>query len=169
MAVLGDHRALIAALIAGLAGCYSPELTDCTVTCSSVDDCAGDQVCSDGLCASSGIVCSEPGPDPNPTGPDGGPDADPIPTRVTLRVEVDGDGKVVVEGINAGSGTCISEPGGEHVEICQFNVTEGATLALEALMLVDKPFDKWSQSCEGQDATCALRATTSLVARAKFK
>lgn len=166
MAVLSRHHVLTVAL-AGLAACYSPELTDCTVTCSSADDCAGDQECSGGFCAASGIDCSEPDPDPNPVDPD--PDPDPIPVRVTLRVEVDGDGKVLVEGINAGSGTCISEPGGEHLEICQFNVTQGAMLTLEAQVLDDKPFDKWSESCEGQSATCRLRATTSLVTRAKFK
>jgi hypothetical protein len=42
--------ARIAALLA-LAGCYDPELRDCTVTCATPADCAGGQLCSqDGFC-----------------------------------------------------------------------------------------------------------------------
>ena len=161
MAVLGGHRALIAASIAalgGVAACYSPELTDCTVTCSSADDCAGDQLCNGGLCAASGVDCGEVPPDP--ALPDAGPD--PV-IRVSLRVEVDHVGKVVVVGI----GTCVNDEG--EVETCQFNVPQGATLTLDAQMLVDKPFEKWEMSCEGQDASCRLRMSTALTARAKFK
>jgi len=47
MAVLARAAALLA-----VAGCYSPDLRDCTVTCATSADCAGSQVCgTDHFCA----------------------------------------------------------------------------------------------------------------------
>jgi hypothetical protein len=69
---------LLAYLVA-TAGCYNPELRDCTVQCSAATDCTGGQVCrADGWCAMPGTEeCAEGGSDnnvaidaPNMVGPD---------------------------------------------------------------------------------------------------
>jgi len=156
MALLTSHRLAIVAALSAFTACYSPELTDCTVTCSSSDECSGDQLCvAGGFCAASGVDCRE----------DPGPEPPPPPVRVMLRVEVDGDGRVVIANV----GTCLSEPGGEKVEVCDYSVERGTPLSLHAMVLVDKPFDKWEQSCAGQDATCAITPSAALTAKAKFK
>jgi hypothetical protein len=41
--------------------CYHPETRDCTLQCSAPTDCAGEQSCSSGWCASDGIRCTEEG------------------------------------------------------------------------------------------------------------
>jgi len=140
----------------GLAACYSPELTDCTASCGNTDECAGDQTCSAGFCAAEGVDCR----------------AEPMsPERVSLRVDVMGEGIVVVAGV----GTCMTEGGGPGpgpgpgANSCNWTVDRGAVLQLEARMLIDKPFDKWTTpTCEGQDATCSITASDSLVIGAKF-
>ncbi|HEY5927429.1 MAG TPA: hypothetical protein VIV11_37350 [Kofleriaceae bacterium] len=60
--------AVIAHLVA-VAGCYQPELRDCTVQCAAPTDCTGGQVCrNDGWCAMPGAKkCPEGG-----AAPDGG-------------------------------------------------------------------------------------------------
>ncbi|HSN28352.1 MAG TPA: hypothetical protein VLT45_18835, partial [Kofleriaceae bacterium] len=54
--------ALLARTVAAaalLAGCYSPDLRDCTVSCASSADCAGAQVCNAShLCAAQDVACS---------------------------------------------------------------------------------------------------------------
>jgi hypothetical protein len=161
MALLTQHRVLMVA-ISGLGACYSPELTDCTVKCSSSDDCSADQLCvAGGFCAASGVDCREdPGPGPQPPA-----------VQVTLRVEVDGEGKVVIANV----GTCMNdESGGDsndlvpNVEMCEWIVAQGTEIQLHAMMLWDKPFDKWERDCMGQAATCTLTATDMIHAKAKF-
>jgi len=158
------HRLSIVAALSALTACYSPELTDCTVACTSNDECSGDQRCvAGGFCAASGVDCRE---DP--------PVQPPAPMRVMLRVDVDGEGKVVVANV----GTCTGHGPGPgsggsdddaRLETCTWSVERGTAVSLHAMMLVDKPFDKWEQSCAGQDATCAVTATDAIVAKARFK
>ncbi len=53
---------VVVAYLAAGAGCYQPELRDCTVRCTGATDCAGGQVCSKGgWCAMPGIAeCPKP-------------------------------------------------------------------------------------------------------------
>src|SRR4051812_37357316 len=71
------------------AGCYDPQEVDCTVSCAAANECAQGQVCgTDGFCAAPGIAghCG---------GPDGGTQ------RVSLRVAIDGPGKISIDGVGS--------------------------------------------------------------------
>jgi hypothetical protein len=95
----------LAAVAIGLAGCYSPDLSECVRACNSVDDCATGQTCgADGLCASpenAGHCAELAMPDaPAPPGVDAAradarvdarPDAE---TMAVLRIEIVGRGEV---------------------------------------------------------------------------
>lgn len=139
---------LLAVLAAS--GCYAPDLQDCTVTCSGSDECAGDQVCnSDGRCAGEGVSCQGATPDaPNAT--------------ITLRVQVDGTGKVVIAGV----GECDNS-------VCTWQVPM-APIRVEAQETDDeKPFERWTTTtCGGAQAlqpSCMFTPTASTTVGAKFK
>lgn len=55
-AVLARQLSIIVAVVLG-AGCYSPSLRDCTVTCAAASDCGGGQICgADGYCAAPSVA-----------------------------------------------------------------------------------------------------------------
>ena len=136
---------LIATAWLSLAACYSPELRDCTVTCSAPDECADDQVCTSGLCRAPDATCNDSA------------------SRVAVRLEVIGEGKVVIAGV----GTCSSD---DETHVCNWTVTIGTQLELEAMELDDRPFDRWTTSnCAGQDESCSLTARSITVVGAKFR
>jgi hypothetical protein len=101
-------RAALVVVVA-LAGCYQPEVRDCTIACSFATDCADGQKCgSDGWCAAPPVAgtCDErrENPDAMPidaeppieidaSAPDAQPDAMPD-VVVKLTVIVEGRGKV---------------------------------------------------------------------------
>jgi hypothetical protein len=175
--------ALLARLVAAsalLAGCYSPELRDCTVTCESAADCAGAQVCSsDHLCAAQGMTCSsvaaphdaargEDGPsDARAGGGDAPHDAampvdartiDAPPPQVTLHVHVDGHGT-----IHFGTFSCAMD--------CNYQVTPGLSITLLAVPGNDQRLDRWTQGpCMGsQLTTCTFTPTMNLTVAGRFK
>jgi hypothetical protein len=142
----------VASLVAVFAasGCYAPDLLDCTVTCSGPDECAGDQVCnSAGFCAAEGATC------PSAT-------VDAPGAMITLRVQVDGTGKVVLAGV----GECDDSE-------CTWQVPMG-TLRFDAQRIeTDKPFERWTTpNCGGAQTllpTCTFTPTASTTVGAKFK
>ncbi len=178
----GRRAGVLAELVlAGLllAGCYSPSLRDCTVACSSPGDCAGDQVCgNDGLCAAPGVAgqCGslpnapidaglvdaepiEPPPgDAMPPPPDAPPGA-----MVSLRVQVEGRGSIVVNGI----GTCSTET--PQKGDCTYQVPTGVARTVRAVgVKPDEVFTRWaSLVCAGQSSTCTFTPylLTSITAR----
>jgi hypothetical protein len=146
---------LISSASLALAACYSPDVRDCSVSCSAVTDCAGDQVCgADGFCV---------GPDVGPCNRksvDGGVN----PPRVTLRVQIEGTGKVMVLGVGACSTRDTSN--GD----CSWLVAPGAVLLTPMMLEPDKAFEQWTTpNCSGQNPTCAVTASTTTVVGAKFK
>lgn len=149
------HQILL--VLAILSGCYSPELRDCTVTCSGSDECAGDQVCTKGLCAAEGVAC---GPGSNGA-TDAGMDAAP---RVTVRVTIGGMGKVEIQG----AGTCGDSPGERD---CMISVVRGPVTATAIATEQMHPFDKWdSPVCNNQPPACTFSANgPSTTITAKFK
>jgi len=144
------HRTL---LLFALAGCYEPELRDCTVTCSGSDECADGQICgSDGMCAVPEAAghCTDGSGAPTP--------------HASLRVTIDGHGSVLVTGHPA----CVSDE--DSHDPCNYSLAAGATIDLRAQALdEDKPFDHWSGDCAGQSATCTVVAASGLSVGAKFK
>jgi hypothetical protein len=156
-------RALLAVVV--LAGCYTPELRDCTVTCASAADCAGDQVCGrDAYCAAPELAgrCADLGtnPDASLPAPDAStpPDAGPMPAM--LKVEISGMGRVDVPG----HPTCVISP-------CFYLVAVGQQLALTASPEDDFRFDKWEGApCANQPAACTATAVAPVTAvKARFK
>lgn len=130
-------------------GCYAPDLRDCTVTCSRPDECAGDQVCnSAGLCAAEGAAC------PSAT-------VDAPGAMITLRVRVEGTGKVILANI----GECDESE-------CTWLVPI-SMLRFDARVIdTDKPFERWTTTNCGSSPllpTCAFTPTAATTVGAKFK
>jgi hypothetical protein len=174
----------LAAAAAGavvLAGCYSPSLRDCTVTCTAESDCAAGQVCGDdGLCAGPDLAghCNAPAPAPD-AGPgprpdaaipvDAGPaiDAAPppdAPAFVTLRIQIDGKGSVFVDG-RLGCSSMGPQKGD-----CSYDIARGVAQTIRAFAIQpDQPFSSWtSVTCRGTNAVCTITPTESVVVVAKF-
>lgn len=142
-----------ALVLAVLAGCYEPDVRDCTVTCSGPDECAAGQVCgSDGMCAAPEAAghCA--------------PGSGSAPPRVSLRITVDGHGEVLVEG----RATCVSD--GDTHDGCTYPLATGTIVALHAHALDDdKPFDRWTGGCTGQSASCTLVMAAETTVGARFR
>jgi hypothetical protein len=83
---------------------------------------------------------------------------------ISLRVRIDDQGVVVVDG----AGTCDSAPP-QHGD-CTFAVTAG-THMLHATPHLDRVFEKWnSLACAGQGPDCAVALIAPITeARAKFR
>jgi hypothetical protein len=160
------------------AGCYSPAVRDCTVTCHGAGECASGQVCgSDGFCASPSVAgtCKtrpdanegpdapqEPDADMTPDGPydasvmiDSGIDGAPDASIVQLHITITNKGKVID---STNTITCNSPPGD-----CLFNVELNRTITLTAVGSAQHAFDKWTDpTCSasaGSNPTCTVVAS----------
>jgi hypothetical protein len=167
MGVLARIATAIAiAALAALAGCYSPSLRDCTVSCEAASDCASGQVCGDdGLCAAPMVAgrCANIEVDAG-TVDAGVPDAPPdAPVLVRLSVQVDGKGSVDV----AGSGVCSSQMMRGR---CMYDIPLGVAQRVEAIAIDSKePFVGWtSLTCFGQGAVCTFTPLTMTTVAARF-
>lgn len=156
----GTSLLFSALALASSAGCYAPDLRDCTVTCASASDCAGGQVCgADGFCAASDVAghCG--------TGAlDAGPDA-PGVTKVALHVQVMGAGKIVVGGV----GECSTE-GPTHGD-CVLQAPL-APISMQAVQITEnKEFERWmTPLCPATtNPTCSFTLTMPATVAAKFK
>jgi hypothetical protein len=170
MGLLAKCAALTLAL---LAGCYEPQLVDCTIRCSGAADCASGQVCgADHFCAAPDIAdhCSsvtaviDAGVIVDGAGakPDARPDAPPppdAPTHGQLHVTIEGGkGRVTVDGV----GTCTSD--------CTYSVPLHMPLTAHAVGEDDWHFEKWTDGpCIGQLENCAFTPTLVVAVTAKFK
>ena len=139
------HQVLL--VLAILSGCYSPEVRDCTVSCSSADECAGGQVCNAmGYCADEGITCGN-------SAVDAGDD------RVMLHVQVMGRGRVDV----VGASSC----GGAGPSDCMIPVMKGR-VTLNAVEIGNE-FDRWTSGCTSGSTTCSVTVDRAITVGAKFK
>ncbi len=163
MGVLG----VAAAAGLALAGCYSPSLRDCTVSCGSAGDCATGQVCgADGLCASPEVAghCRAV-VDAGTT--DAAPPRDALPDAgrtVRLTVQIMGKGSVAVQG----AGTCSSlDP--DHGN-CMYDVVAGVPLTAQANPIDGSDvFTMWSSfPCAGQGARCVFTPVAATMIAARF-
>lgn len=159
MAVL-TRAALLALVVLSWAGCYQPEVRDCTVSCAAPGDCASGQVCADGWCtapANAG-TCGAPPIDAEPQGsdaPDGvPPDAEPPDAAAAvLHVVVQGRGKVVIDPLGVECVGAQGTPGD-----CTFPVTPGSMQTLLPLQThPQSPFAAWTtDNCSAQAEACVL-------------
>jgi len=170
--------ARVAAALVLVAGCYSPDLRDCTVSCASSADCAGAQVCSsDHFCAATGTTCSGmTAPSDGALG-DGGPhdvpkdaalhDARPIdaappidapPPTVDLHLHIDGHGALAFIG-----GSCTMD--------CHYQVLTGVPVQIGAYPGNGQRLDQWTQGpCMGSHSqSCTVTPTAALTVAARFK
>ncbi len=162
-----------------LIGCYSPDLSDCAVTCAADSECGGGQICAAGMCAREGIDCSvAPGvdavasivdagtepdapinPDANPDGPPPPPPPDAPPATTTLRVKIKDQGRVTPNGF----APCTT---GE----CTYQVPIGQSITLTAVPNANRIFEKWEEACTGQLLPiCTLTPTGTTNVTGKFK
>lgn len=113
---------------AALAGCYSPELKPCSVTCSAGDPCPTDMACGgDHRCHA---------PDDTSTCP---------VSKDTVTVHLAGTGSGVVTGA----------PGINCQPDCTASVVDGATITLSAMPRGGSRFAGWGGACTGT-APCDL-------------
>jgi len=161
MGLLG--RSLAAGLVA-LAGCYSPTVLDCTVSCGSPHDCVSGQICgNDGLCATPEVAgrCGglrDAGLPRDAAGSDGS-------AIISLHVQITGKGSVFVEG----RGTCSSmDP---QRGDCIFGIPLDVAQTVEALAIEpDQAFTSWtSVTCNGPNARCTFIPVAATVITAKFE
>lgn len=154
-----------------LAGCYSPALRDCTVSCGSAGDCATGQVCgADGMCASPAVAgrCSlvDAGTLDGPVHHDAGlPDAPPDAARtVRLTVQIMGKGSVTIPGV----GGCSSQDPDKGN--CMYDVVPGVPLTAQAMPIAPTDaFAMWTSiTCAGQGARCQFTPVSATVIAARF-
>lgn len=161
--------------IALVAGCYEPQLVDCTIRCSGPADCATGQVCgTDHFCAAPEIAdhCSSvtattdagvivDGASARPDArPDAPPPPDAAPPHGVVHVKIEGgNGSVTVQGV----GTCTDE--------CTYSVLLGVPLTAHANAGDDYRFENWhGGACMGQQsANCVFTTAASVDVTAKFK
>jgi hypothetical protein len=172
MGLLIFARPLVAALPV-LAGCYSPEVRDCTVSCAAPDDCTAGQICgSDRLCAAPERAghCASP---PIDAGRRRGSDAavprdaawrDASP-RVNLHVQVDGKGSVFV----FGQGTCNSLDAQRGD--CTYDIPLNVAQPVYALTIEpNERFSKWtSTTCSTDGEHCTFTPVAGTTITAKFE
>lgn len=169
---MGVLAGLAAACLA-LAGCYSPSLRDCTVSCGSASDCATGQVCgADGMCASPAVAgrCGavDAGRLDAPAHPDAPPPRDagmPDAARTArLTVQIMGKGSVIVDGV----GACSSQDPDRGN--CVYDVVAGAPLTAQANPITTTDvFAMWgSITCGGQGARCQFTPVIATVIAARF-
>ena len=156
--------------LALLASCYGPDLSNCTVACTSEADCGSGQVCgSDRFCAAPEIAgrCSAL-PDPSTDAAVSSPDA-VVPVSdashlVAFRVVIVGSGSVEL----VGHGTCDSA--NAVLDECSYPVIAGGALTVRAMPHSGSRFDRWEGVCIGQDSICLTTPTVAVTtATAKFK
>jgi len=175
MGLLG--RSFAAVLVCSLAACYAPDVRDCTVKCTSADDCAGNQSCNaDGYCVSASETrcMSTPGAPgtvndagvpviidaanvlPADAAIDAPPDA---PTQGFITFKVEGKGFVQLEGI----GTCAAT--------CEYTLPLSVSVTMHAYPGEDFRFDKWTTPVctDEHDPSCSFVPALTLELGAKFR
>ena len=70
MANAGNIAGVVLAHLVAVAGCYNPEVKDCTVRCSGETECTSGQTCSDGWCVKGDRDCPKGGDGDNDLTPD---------------------------------------------------------------------------------------------------
>jgi len=157
--------------------CYAPDVRDCTVSCSSVSDCAAGQVCgADSFCAAPEVAgsCAQrtadagvdgpPDDTPRPDAslpPDAAPDAPPS-SMVQLHIRIDGRGSVS----SLATGACEAGSGGTD---CIYDVLQDVPISLHAVAKNNWYFDRWTSStCGNQPALCTFTPREATFVRARF-
>lgn len=171
MGILRSSVALTAVLAGG---CYSPELRDCTLTCSSASDCADGQLCgADHFCAAPEIAghCSSLPGDATGSDRDAGVDAPKIvdaasdaATHVALMISIEGQGRASV-----GSATC--DQAAPQNGMCVISVPINQPVTVAATGYPGWRFDKWTTAvCASVPITlCTFSPSAATPVGLKFK
>lgn len=173
------------ALATAFVGCYSPETQECTVKCTSADDCAGGQTCGrHGFCVGdTETVCMTGGGATVDAGTSGGggsgngsgsgsatpqdAGAPPVdaPTTGTLTVRTEGRGYIHVDGV----GTCSSAAPDNGT--CTYTVSLSESLTARSFPELGWYFDRWQTSTcpDDESSTCDFDAAANVEIAAKFR
>lgn len=131
------------------AGCYDPDLPDCTLTCNGNDSCGPGQVCgNDGYCAAPAVAGT----------------CGPAVEMAQLVIRVDRKGRVTLDNP---AFACESTGG---MQTCTTMVPKTGWTDLHAVR-TDKEFERWtSLRCAGQGETCHLLLGDPMIeVAAKFR
>ncbi|HEY1815324.1 MAG TPA: hypothetical protein VGG74_23410 [Kofleriaceae bacterium] len=155
---------LACALAALLAGCYSPDVRDCTLACDTSADCAADQVCgAQKMCASPAVACGS-----NGEVIDGGIDRDaPAIADAPMR---DAPGPMVTITVMVmGMGTITLDETACTMPMCMIDVPMNVSATAVATGSGDQAFMRWtSVTCLTQGATCTFTPATPTTIAAMF-
>ena len=146
---------LTIAVALALAGCYAPDVRDCTVTCGSATDCADGQACTNGYCVADGATPA--------CGAMETPDA-PV-ASTAIRITIKGHGRVTFGGVVA----CDSETAA--MGTCTVTVPRHAIVHAQAIADADGSFRNWTSTiCPVvSQSTCDFTpATPTLAFGAQF-
>jgi hypothetical protein len=157
----------LACAIAIVAGCYSPDVRECALSCETSADCAAGQVCSAAkMCASPSVACGSDGEvvdagivhDAPAKHTDAAIAVDaPIVPVVTITVMVMGMGTITLDGAPCTTGMCVLD----------VPANEPATAV--ATGEGDQTFQSWtSMTCKNEPATCTFTPTTATNIAAMF-
>lgn len=184
MGLLG--RTLVLAGVAASSSCYEPALRDCTLACTTGDECAEGQVCgSDRFCASpelAGRCFMRPvrdagaivDGDDDISGVDSGTPVDAAPPvdappdeepTGSVTVMISGKGYVAV----GEHGTCDSDP--PQSGQCVFVVPLSTPITAFAFADDDWRFDEWTSStCPDEDErNCTFEPATATLLSVRFR
>jgi hypothetical protein len=146
---VGILSARIAIVLVGVAGCYSPDVSDCTLPCATSADCVENQVCgADKTCASPMVSCSDGG-----SSGDSSVDAMPMsppppPAMVPVTVTITGTGDVMI-----GATNCMSTS-------CTFQLAQGMPATAMAMAKNGDMFTSWTSTvCAAQPMNCMFTPT----------
>ncbi len=147
---------------ATVAGCYQPDLRDCTVTCAGPGECAHGQVCGDdgycasadvaGSCATHGLPDAHRAADARPA-PDARLAPDAMQVAASLHVTIKARGEVVVAPVGV---TC--EAVDDKGASCMYDVFVGEAVTLtEMTTHGGDTFMGWMHpGCTGTVTTCPV-------------
>ena len=134
-------RAIVAALLTVLAGCYDPQLERCVVRCT-----VGSDMCPLGMSCGADNHCHT------------SDDSQACPVDFSVTVNPAGTGDGIITGM----------PDINCPPTCDETVPDNTDVTLNATANAGSRFVSWGGPCSGSDATCSVSVTSDVTVGANF-